>query len=91
MKGLTGGAAGRNQERVRMSTKDAQQGLPLTDPGEGRQEHGSLGLREARATGSLWQRTRGWMEKQTRCSPPSQSSAPFETCCAELEAKNKPR
>ena len=65
MKGQTGGAAGRSREWVRMSPEDAHQGLPLTDPGEGRRKYGSLGLREARATGSLWQRTRGWMEKQT--------------------------
>lgn len=31
----------------------------------------------------------GW--KNRHAAPPAQSSAPFKTCCAELEAKNKPR
>ena len=84
MKGQTGGAAGRSREWVRISPEDAHQGLPLTDPREGRRKYSSLGLREARATGSLWQRTRGWMEKQTDYftppHPPEQ--CPFKTCCA---------
>ena len=73
MKGVSGGAGGVSWEWVTMSTEDAPQGLSVMVLREGRQQHGGLGLREARDAGSLQRGTRGWMGKQTRCFPRSSS------------------